>query len=420
MKIERLPVMRYTFVSLLLIAAAPLMAQAPEGEAWDLTSIQKVAEKLGGPDALKEDAPAPAASHPAPGSFTPSSDWKEVVQDWEADFFGQIAGILNGFQTTHSERGDGKLRRAFHAKSHGSLTAKFKVMENLPEFARKGIFRESKTFDCWVRFSNGQGSVNADRSADVRGLAVKVFGAEGPRSLPEEAGAKTQDFLATNIPSSGTFRTPKDFLAFTTLTLGSRLTFAVKLVRELGLAGSLRAFKFVFKLTRRVRSLASESYEGGAPIRFGPYAIKFRWEPSKDVVTRRPPGGRPDHLRDDLIARLKGGETIRYDFVAQFFVNEEETPIEDGFVPWKEEVTPSIKLAELVIEPRDLESEGAKAVHEYVESLSFNPWHSMAEHRPLGATQRARRIAYEASPRFRGAIAEPGTFSECDANPIAP
>lgn len=405
--------MRYrSLILALLTAASPLRAQAPDSSGagpWDLPSIQETAVKMAGPEALTEEAPAPAASHPAPGSFTPSSDWKEEVQDWEAEFFGQIAGIINGFQTTHADRSDGKVRRAFHAKSHGSLTAKFKVMDNIPEFARKGIFRESKTYDAWVRFSNGQGSVNADRGPDVRGLAVKVFGAEGPRSLPEEAGAKTQDFLATNIPSSGTFRTPRDFLAFTTLTLGSKVTFAVKLVRELGFAGSLRAFKFVFKLTRRVRSLVTESYEGGAPIRFGSYAIKFRWVPSQDVQARRPPAGKPNHLRDDLTTRLRT-ETIKYDFVAQFFVNEKDTPIEDGFVKWEEAVTPSIKLAELILEPRDLESAEAKATHEYVESLSFNPWHSLAEHRPLGATQRARRIAYEASPRFRGAIAEPGTF----------
>jgi hypothetical protein len=36
-----------------------------------------------------------------------------------------------------------------------------------------------------------------------------------------------------------------------------------------------------------------------------------------------------------------------------------------------------------------------------VENLSFNPWHALPEHRPLGAINRARKIIYERISRVR-------------------
>jgi hypothetical protein len=36
------------------------------------------------------------------------------------------------------------------------------------------------------------------------------------------------------------------------------------------------------------------------------------------------------------------------------------------------------------------------------DGLSFNPWHGLAEHRPLGSVNRVRRAAYESSATFRG------------------
>ena len=35
------------------------------------------------------------------------------------------------------------------------------------------------------------------------------------------------------------------------------------------------------------------------------------------------------------------------------------------------------------------------------EQLSFNPWHALADHRPLGDFNRARRSIYDAMAAFR-------------------
>jgi hypothetical protein len=41
------------------------------------------------------------------------------------------------------------------------------------------------------------------------------------------------------------------------------------------------------------------------------------------------------------------------------------------------------------------------------QNLSFDPWHALVEHTPLGGVMRARKEAYFASTQERGAAPEP-------------
>jgi len=52
------------------------------------------------------------------------------------------------------------------------------------------------------------------------------------------------------------------------------------------------------------------------------------------------------------------------------------------------------------------ESRAGRALAAYVERLSFDPWHALVEHRPLGAVMRARAVAYKRAVIARGAISE--------------
>jgi len=107
-----------------------------------------------------------------------------------------------------------------------------------------------------------------------------------------------------------------------------------------------------------------------------------------------------DYFHEELTLRLKK-QDICFDFLVQFFVDTEKTPIEDISVPWLESESPYSKLAELVIPSRDLDSEEAKAEQTYIDSLGFNCWHASDDHRPLGNLQRARKMIYEASAAGR-------------------
>jgi hypothetical protein len=70
-------------------------------------------------------------------------------------------------------------------------------------------------------------------------------------------------------------------------------------------------------------------------------------------------------------------------------------PIEDPTVAWTSQY---IKVASLTIHPQTFDS---NARMEFGDNLSFNPWHSLPEHRPLGSFNRVRKRVYEVMSKFR-------------------
>ena len=72
-----------------------------------------------------------------------------------------------------------------------------------------------------------------------------------------------------------------------------------------------------------------------------------------------------------------------------------DDPIENPMVPWKSEpvAVATIKVAPQVFDTPERMKEA--------EDMSFDPWHALAEHRPLGGINRARRDVYAASLTLR-------------------
>jgi hypothetical protein len=93
--------------------------------------------------------------------------------------------------------------------------------------------------------------------------------------------------------------------------------------------------------------------------------------------------------------------------MVQFYRDRERTPIEDASVEWREEDAPFLTVARLTLPQQDLESAEGKRVQDYVEQLSFDPWHATEDFRPLGDMMRARNHAYRVSTQTRGAAREP-------------
>ena len=110
-----------------------------------------------------------------------------------------------------------------------------------------------------------------------------------------------------------------------------------------------------------------------------------------------------DYLRQDLTARLKSGP-LSWTLRAQLFVDEKSTPIEDTSVLW---TGPWVDLATLTLPKQDTESARGREISELVNRLSFDPWHTTEEHRPLGAIMRARGTTYGKSVVARNAAPEP-------------
>jgi len=84
------------------------------------------------------------------------------------------------------------VRRGQHPKHHGCVRAEFVVGPDVPDDLKVGIFREAKTYQATVRFSNG--AQQDDTRPDIHGMAVKVLGVKGPRALEKDDG-EAHDFV---------------------------------------------------------------------------------------------------------------------------------------------------------------------------------------------------------------------------------
>jgi hypothetical protein len=295
------------------------------------------------------------------------------------------------------------LMRGFHAKPHAGLYAEFQVMPDRPEQARYGVFSETRTFQALVRFSNGESILQPDRKHEPRGIAIKLIDVPGRKLLPGQEDAVTQDFLATSHSVTSAVRDVDQFMAFVRAK-DSGLLLPFKLIGALGIGQALRILSALFKrvILSNVRSMVTEQYSSTAPIKLGPYAVKFTVRPSPGTAATTSRPSTANFLRDDLAERLKSD--IVLDFLVQFYVDDARTPIEDTSIEW---TTPLQKVAEVRIPKCNLNSAEAKKLTDQVNELSFSPWHATEDHRPLGNVMRARRVVYEASSALRGHRPEP-------------
>jgi hypothetical protein len=326
----------------------------------------------------------------------PSKTWKEVVPADEDARFERYAAQLAQLQAD-SARG-GSPGRALHHKGHGGFEAILEVLGDLPEHARQGLFAKPGRYDALVRFSNGASRVKKDDAGDVRGVAVKVLGVDGVKVLGE---ARTQDFLAILSPATP-FRTADEFVAMVLAARSPALALP-RVIGALGFRGLGLLRALLAGIGQPVTSLATRRFYSALPIQCGPYAVRFALTPLS--ASEGAPASGADRLRGDLESRLRAGP-LEYALELQFFVDEARTPIEDASVDWPEALAPYVRVGTLVLSRQDASSEKGRALAARVEALSFDPWHALVEHKPLGNMMRARKHAYFASTKGRGAAPE--------------
>ncbi|MCJ7465334.1 MAG: hypothetical protein MUO53_01400, partial [Maribacter sp.] len=138
------------------------------------------------------------------------------------------------------------------------------------------------------------------------------------------------------------------------------------------------------------------SYWSTQPYQFGgpDQAVKYYLKPSPDNRILNENVQEENYLRINMAQTLYTN-SAKFDFYVQFQTDAETMPIEDPTVAWSSEY---IKLATLTIPAQEFDS---KEQFEFGENLSFNSWHCLPEHRPLGSFNRARRRVYEAMSKYR-------------------
>ncbi len=333
----------------------------------------------------------------------PATTWKENIDASETARFERYAQMFQEIQRRHA-RG-GPVNRALHSKGKVGVEAEFTVLPDLPEHARVGLFATPRTYRAYVRFSNGSPARQADPKPDVRGLALKIVGVEGRKIIPGLEDAKTQDFLLIQTPSTP-FRNADEFVSFVQAAANPALL-VPKVFASFGLGGGVRLLKrLAASASRPVLSLASTAYFSAVPTQYGPFAARYSLQPHEQPPKGVAKGTTPEYLQERLAERLQQGP-VSYDFRVQFFKDEQTTPIEDASVDWAESEAPYLTVARLVLPQQDLRSPKGRKVAEFIERLSFDPWHTTAEFKPLGSMMRARNHAYRASTQGRGAAPEP-------------
>ena len=164
------------------------------------------------------------------------------------------------------------------------------------------------------------------------------------------------------------------------------------------LGGPVRLGKLLKSVGRPFSGFATETLYSAVPMANGPYAVRLRLVPSD--TNGKPAAGAREDWAADFAARLRDAP-LHWDLQLQYFATEESTPIEDASKSWP---TPYTTVARLMLPPQELQSDEARQLADKVEADAIDPWHALADHRPLGSVQRARRAVYFASQKGRGAV----------------
>jgi hypothetical protein len=295
----------------------------------------------------------------------------------------------------------GHLRRGQHAKATGCVTAEFRIGGDVPSDLRHGVFREpGRTFSAIVRFSNSQGTFEKDGTGTARGLAIKLLDVVGTRAVSGD-GDSTQDFLMVDHPVFP-FPDPKAYVETIIrkdIPLIGDVVAGIHLKlfepNELKIVKDIRAKHVASPLEIKYWSgtpfwLGHAAGEGGHAVKYS--AVSYQ-------ADRTAPPDHPEDLPDDYLtqalARDLSTQEAVFDFKVQLQTDPVEMPVEDVSAEWDEYKSPPVTMATLRIPSQTVDVSGDLATR--CESMSFNPWHALAEHRPMGGMNRLRKVVYQAS-----------------------
>ncbi|CAN5569423.1 catalase family protein [soil metagenome] len=310
---------------------------------------------------------------------------EEFVESVIASFRAQLSGLWK----------PGGYQRGGNTKTHGIVRGEFIVHDGLPAELRHGVFAEPRTFKAWVRLAGPGPYVTPDiEDVGFMSMSIKLMGVPGPKLMEEEKF--TQDFTGVSPP---TFVTP-DIMANAQLQKES-----VK---------NAQIFYFINRHRSHVLDLIMQSlfiktqsspfeapYFSCVPYLFGEgqamqYSMWPRWT-KRTPIPRLPLRPPDDYLRNAMVAKL-AKEEVEVDFKVQLQRDTHLMPIENNAVLWPERLSPRVSVATLRI-PRQIFNSPAQM--DFAKKLSYNPWHCVPEHRPLGNQSRGRKRIYDELSRLR-------------------
>ncbi len=315
---------------------------------------------------------------------------QEIILPEEASITTAIKDAMARFTDREYE---GRIaERAGNTKTYGVVRGEFRVLENIPAAYKHGVFSEPATFPAWIRFA-GPGPLSPPDVEDsgILSIGIKLMGVAGEKLLDDEQA--TQDFTGISCP---TFTTPN-------------IVENLKLQRQI--YARTPVFYFLNPLDSHFLDMTMQGiyarmntsplevrYWSCVPYLLGEgQAMKYSVRPCSNHKTKVPWNPPDDWLRHSMAQALSRTD-VEFDFCIQLQTNPKRMPIEDASIEWPERLSPFVPVAKITIPKQEFTS-SAQTV--FTRQLSFNPWHSIAAHRPLGNQNRARYVIYSELSRLR-------------------
>ena len=318
---------------------------------------------------------------------------ERLAPDEEASLDSVTASFAGYMERTYRP---GNFERGGNTKTHGIVQATVTIRDDLPLHMRKGIFATPRTFPAYVRFSGPGPDLPVDiEDAGFISMAVKLMDVPGPKLMDDEK--HTQDLIGVCTP---TFVTPN-------IRENAKL--------QIWSFRNMPVFYFLNPLDPHIldflmQALWTETQYNPLGHRFWscvPYllgegqAMIYSFYPKSQVITEIPgvPFGHvpPNYLRSNMIATL-ARQDVEFDLLVQVQTDPHRMPIENAAVRWPEKLSPFVPAATIHIPQQNIDTPARVAL---AKTLSMNPWHCLAEHRPLGNQSRARRRMYAQLSKLR-------------------
>jgi len=311
-----------------------------------------------------------------------------------ADEEQQTQRAINNFIQVIDETNSGLATRGAHAKGHACVKAYFDINQDIDPQLQHGIFKTAgQRYKSWIRFSNGSSNLvtSDDTKKDSRGMAIKVIGLA---NTPELIGSGTQDFLMHNSP------------AFFSTDLNDYNQLVESEDKLKYFINGLNPFNWRLReVSHVIDTLAPPPYSpvwtdyfSNTAYKLGPHNIKFM----TSSCTTAPSDINPNSTHPDFLQTTLAEELVSNSACMQLSIQLQDAsklmPIEDVSVLWKETDSPFIPVATLTIIKQKFDSPEQQ---HYCENLSFSPWNTLPDHRPIGALNRVRKAVYQASSDYR-------------------
>lgn len=326
---------------------------------------------------------------------------QEQVPPGEAAMTRSI--IQTAIRIVDQHREPTRYLRDAHAKAHGCVQAEVSVAADLAPVLRQGVFSEAgQTWQAWVRLSNGNAYPQFDNMKDARGMAIKLLDVPGAQLLSSQQGRGEQDFVMFNHANFFVSDVAEYQQNVAAQADGKKITAFLPgwdprqwQLRHLSIA--------LATLSEAPPSPLLTTYFSVSPYRFGNLNAKFRVTPEAGSCAAYTPPTQnrdlPNFLRTALYQQLSSDRQPAC-FALQIQLQDATRymPIEDTSVQWKESDAPFQTVAHIRVPAQDFDTPEQNLM---CDNLSFNPWHGIEAHRPIGGINRLRKAVYEAVSAYR-------------------